>query len=90
MRDISDKFNTFRTALARGTVEVGSQTSRRFALTRFSRESHPGGSRGSDPSGQKHRQIIPFCRPVLLEGVSVDFKITDGSIEVEAIVKAHT
>ena len=89
MRDITDKFSTFRTALARGTLEVGSQTIQAIHSQKVPKgDPIPVARVAAIQAAKNTSQIIPYCHPVPLEGVSVDFKIKDSSIEVEASVKA--
>jgi cyclic pyranopterin monophosphate synthase len=89
MRDITDKFSTLRTALARGTLEASAQTIQAIHSQKVPKgDPIPVARVAAIQAAKNTSQIIPYCHPVPLEGVSVEFKINDSSIEVEASVKA--
>lgn len=89
MRDISAKFPTLRTAVARAEVDVAVGT-----LARIRAQSVPKG----DPlpvarvagvqAAKMTSQLIPYCHPVPLSFVGVDFMMQDTTIVVTATAKA--
>lgn len=89
MLDISRKFTTLRTAVAQATVTVAPET-----LARVRRGDLPKG----DPltvarvaaiqAAKNTSQIIPYCHPLPLDYVGVEFTLGDETIVVTTTVKA--
>ncbi|MBC7998108.1 MAG: bifunctional molybdenum cofactor biosynthesis protein MoaC/MoaB [Leptolyngbya sp.] len=89
MRDISNKVNTLRTAVARARLKVSPST------IRLIRE---GGAPKGDPipvarvaaiqAAKNTSQIIPYCHPMPVEFVGVEFQLDEDFIEILATVKA--
>ncbi|MBY0356601.1 MAG: bifunctional molybdenum cofactor biosynthesis protein MoaC/MoaB [Candidatus Obscuribacterales bacterium] len=89
MRDISAKTNTLRTATAQATLQAGT-----FVLEKLRSGDLPKG----DPlpvakvaaiqAAKSTSQIIPYCHPVPVDFVSVDFKLLEDRILITVTVKA--
>lgn len=89
MRDISNKVKTLRTATARAVLRVSSST-----ITKI----HQGEVPKGDPlqvakvaaiqAAKNTSQIIPYCHPLPVEFVGVDFKLKNDIIEILVTVKA--
>lgn len=89
MRDISDKFSTLRIAIARGKIEARSETIEALRAQKLPKGDPISVARVAATQAAKNTsQIIPYCHPVPLDCVTLDFKVRDTSIEVEAVVKA--
>ncbi|MBQ9679451.1 MAG: cyclic pyranopterin monophosphate synthase MoaC [Ruminococcus sp.] len=88
MVDVTEKDETFRTAIAAGTVKVNTDT---MSLIKS------GGIKKGDVlsvaqvagimAAKKTSDIIPMCHPLLLSSVDVRFILTDTEVQIEAEVK---
>ena len=88
MVDVTDKDETFREAIAAGTVKVHPDT---MALIRS------GGVKKGDVlsvaqvagimAAKKTADIIPMCHPLALSGVDIRFALTDTEVRIEASVR---
>lgn len=88
MVDVTEKEETFRTAIAAGTVKVNTDT---MGLIKS------GGIKKGDVlsvaqvagimAAKKTSDIIPMCHPLLLSSVNVRFSLTDTEVRIEAEVK---
>lgn len=89
MRDISRKIKTLRTAVAQATLRVSPST-----LTLLKENKIPKGNplevaKVAAIQGAKNTsQIIPYCHPIPIDFVGVEFKIGKGEIVVNVEVKA--
>lgn len=89
MRDISQKSNTLRTATAKAVLRMSPAT---VALVRQNKV--PKG----DPitvarvaaiqAAKKTSDLLPFCHPIPVAHVSVEFKLDEDAIEITTTVKA--
>lgn len=89
MRDVSKKIKTLRTAVAQATLKASPAT---IALI------HNGGIPKGDPlpvakvaaiqAAKNTSQIIPYCHPLPIEYVGVEFKLGTDAIVTTVTVKA--
>ncbi len=89
MRDVSQKVNTLRTAVAKAILRVSPET-----ITQIKAGTLPKG----DPlavakvaaiqAAKNTSQIIPYCHPLPVDFVGVEFQLDENSIEIEVKVKA--
>lgn len=89
MKDVSDKVNTLRTAVAE-------------AVVRASRGAVASAKAGQTPKGavwdvarsagiiaaKKTSELIPYCHPIPVDHISIDFETTDSTIKISSTVKA--
>lgn len=88
MVDVTDKAETFREAIAEGTVIVEPDT---MELIKG------GGIKKGDVlsvaqvagimAAKKTSDMIPMCHPLMLSGVDISFDLTDAEIHIKATVK---
>lgn len=89
MRDISRKIVTLRTAIARATVKCG-----RVSIDAIRDRTVPKGdplevARVAAVNAAKQTSlIIPYCHPVPVDFVGVEYEVEDASVEIVATVKA--
>ncbi len=89
MRDISSKVNTLRTATARATLKACPET---ILLIKN------GGAPKGDPlpvakvaaiqAAKNTSQIIPYCHPLPVDFVGVEFELDEDAIHIQTTVKA--
>lgn len=88
MVDVTEKDETFRTAVAAGTVKIKEDTMNLIKS---------GGIKKGDVlsvaqvagimAAKKTSDIIPMCHPLLLSSVDIRFTLTDTEVRIEAKVK---
>lgn len=88
MVDVMDKAETFREAIAEGTVIVEPDT---MELIKS------GGIKKGDVlsvaqvagimAAKKTSDMIPMCHPLMLSGVDISFELTDAEIHIKATVR---
>ena len=88
MVDVTDKAETFREAIAEGTVIVEPDT---MELIKS------GGIKKGDVlsvaqvagimAAKKTSDMIPMCHPLMLSGVDISFELTDAEIHIKATVR---
>ena len=88
MVDVTDKAETFREAIAEGTVIVEPDT---MELIKS------GGIKKGDVlsvaqvagimAAKKTSDMIPMCHPLMLSGVAISFELTDAEIHIKATVR---
>lgn len=88
MVDVTDKAETFREAIAEGTVIVEPDT---MELIKS------GGIKKGDVlsvaqvagimAAKKTSDMIPMCHPLMLSGVDIGFELTNTEIHIKATVK---
>ena len=89
MRDVSRKIVTLRTAAAKATLNLAPAT---VALVREGKV--PKGNPlevakvAAVQAAKSTSQIIPYCHPVPVDAVDVEYSITDHQIELQVTVKA--
>jgi cyclic pyranopterin monophosphate synthase len=89
MRDISRKISTFRTATAKAVIKVSPNT---IALIRQNKTPKidvlPIARVAAVQAAKKTSDIIPYCHPLPVSYVGVNFHLDEDFIEVEVLVKA--
>ena len=90
MADVTDKAETYRTAVAAGTVKVAPQT---MTLIKS------GGIKKGDVlsvaqvagimAAKKTPEIIPMCHPLAISSADIRFTLTDREIHIEAEIKCR-
>ncbi|MBP9090871.1 bifunctional molybdenum cofactor biosynthesis protein MoaC/MoaB [bacterium] len=89
MRDVSHKVNTLRTAVAKAILRVSPST-----IQQIKGNALPKGNPlevakvAAIQAAKNTSQIIPYCHPMPVEFVGVDFQLDEDSIEVVVTVKA--
>lgn len=88
MVDVTDKAETFREAIAEGTVIVEPDT---MELIKS------GGIKKGDVlsvaqvagimAAKKTSDMIPMCHPLMLSGVDISFELTNAEIHIKATVR---
>ena len=88
MVDVTDKAETFREAIAEGTVIVEPDTMELIKR---------GGIKKGDVlsvaqvagimAAKKTSDMIPMCHPLMLSGVDIGFELTDAEIHIKATVR---
>jgi cyclic pyranopterin monophosphate synthase len=89
MRDISDKVRTLRVATAQAILKASSKTImaiREHAIPKG--DPLPVAKIAAIQAAKNCSQIIPYCHPMLIEFVGVEFQLHDTFIEVHVTVKA--
>ena len=91
MVDVTDKAETFREAIAEGTVIVEPDT---MELIKS------GGIKKGDVlsvaqvagimAAKKTSDMIPMCHPLMLTGVDINFELTETEIHIHAAVKCKS
>ena len=88
MRDINPKIKTLRVATARATIRVSPQTLVVIRERRVPKGDPLEVSRVAAIMAAKNTtQILPFCHPLLIEWVGVDFTLGTDRIDVDVTVK---
>lgn len=89
MRDVSAKIKTLRVATARAVLKVSPSTIQMIREGRVPKGDPLPVSKVAAIQGAKNTpQIIPYCHPVPLDFVSVDFELQDSAIIVTTTAKA--
>jgi molybdenum cofactor biosynthesis protein MoaC len=89
MRDVSAKIKTLRIATARAVLKVSPSTIQMIHENRVPKGDPLPVAKVAAIQGAKNTpQIIPYCHPVPLDYVSVDFELQDSAIIVTTTAKA--
>lgn len=89
MRDISNKSDTLRTAVARATLKVSAQTLDLMRENKMPKgDPLPVAKVAAIQAAKNTSQIIPYCHPIPVSFVDCRFTLGDGRIEIETEVKA--
>lgn len=89
MRDISHKFPTLRTATARAELHLAPATVARLRAGDIPKgDPLPVAKVAAIQAAKNTSQIIPYCHPLPVDFVGVEFAITDSLIAAEVTVKA--
>lgn len=89
MRDVSQKVSTLRTAVAKAILRVSPDT-----ITQIKKGSLPKGNPlevarvAAVQAAKNTSQLIPYCHPLPIDYVGVEFHIDEDCIEIETTVKA--
>jgi molybdenum cofactor biosynthesis protein MoaC len=89
MRDVTHKPNTLRTATARALLKTSPSTIDLVRQNKIPKGDPLAVARVAAIQAAKNTsQIIPYCHPLPVTHVDIEFKIDEDAIEVEATVKA--
>jgi cyclic pyranopterin monophosphate synthase len=89
LRDISRKINTFRTAKAHAVLKASPDTIRRIQSGDLPKaDPLPIARVAAVQAAKNTSQIIPYCHPMPIEFVGVDFVLGTDKIDIDVEVKA--
>lgn len=89
MRDISTKVKTLRTATAKSVLKVSPATIQMIKDGTVPKgDPLPVAKVAAVQAAKNTSQIIPYCHPLPIDFVGVDFDLKNDSIEISATVKA--
>ncbi|MGA7160276.1 MAG: bifunctional molybdenum cofactor biosynthesis protein MoaC/MoaB [Bacteroidota bacterium] len=89
MRDISRKITTLRTAVAQATLRVSSSTIKRIRENKIPKGNPLEVAKVAGIQGAKNTsQIIPYCHPLPVDFVGVEFALGKNNIVTTVEVKA--
>lgn len=89
MLDITHKFPTLRTATAEATVKAAPETVQRVAQRRIPKGDALETARAAAVMAAKNTPgFIPFCHPINLTYVGVDYSLNETTVSVRVTVKA--
>lgn len=84
MVDISDKPDTYRRAIARGTVKMKAATLDLIKKGKITKGNVLASARlAGIMAAKRTSDLIPLCHPLLIGNISVDFTINDSAAAVE-------
>lgn len=89
MRDISHKVSTLRTAVAKAILRVSPETIKQIRMNTLPKGDPLAVARVAAVQAAKNTsQIIPYCHPLPVDFVGVNFTLDEDHIEIEVTVKA--
>lgn len=89
MKNIADKIKTLRTATAASTVRMNNKTIERLKSNDLPKKDVlPIARAAAVMAAKKTPELIPYCHPIPLDEVSVEFEIKDDRVEVTASTAA--
>src|SRR5271170_5838284 len=89
MRDISHKPTTLRTAVAKSTLKMSPATIELVKQNKVPKgDPLPVARVAAIQAAKNTSQIIPFCHPLPVTHVNVEFKIDQDAIDILVTVKA--
>ncbi|HEY9773555.1 MAG TPA: bifunctional molybdenum cofactor biosynthesis protein MoaC/MoaB [Planktothrix sp.] len=89
MRDVSHKPNTLRTAVARALLKMSPSTVELIRQNKIPKGDPLTVARVAAVQAAKNTaQIIPYCHPLPITHVTVDFKLDEDAVEILTAVKA--
>lgn len=89
LRDVSHKVNTLRTAVARAILRVSPNTIRQIKGGTLPKGDPLAVAKVAAIQAAKNTsQIIPYCHPLPVDFVGVEFQLDEDRIEIEVKVKA--
>lgn len=85
MRNISDKYSSLRTATAAASVRMAPEFIRRIVENRVEKGNVLETARVAGTiAAKKTSELIPYCHPLPIDDIKLEFKALKGSIEVTA------
>lgn len=89
MRDISAKIKTLRTATAEAVITMQPDTAQRIRQGTVPKgDPLPVAKVAAVQAAKNTSQIIPYCHPLPIDFVGVDFEVQDTQIRIAVTVKA--
>lgn len=89
MRDVSAKVKTLRTATAKSVLKVSPKTIQMIKDGQIPKgDPLPVAKVAAVQAAKNTSQIIPYCHPLPIDFVGVEFDLKNDSIEISATVKA--
>lgn len=89
MRDVSAKVKTLRTATAKSILKVSPATIQMIKDGKIPKgDPLPVAKVAAIQAAKNTSQIIPYCHPLPIDYVGVEFNLNNDSIEISATVKA--
>ena len=89
MRDVSHKVNTLRTAVAKAILRVSPSTIEEIRAGTLPKGNPLDVAKVAAIQAAKNTsQIIPYCHPLPVDFVGVEFHMGEDMIEIEVKVKA--
>jgi cyclic pyranopterin phosphate synthase len=89
MRDVSHKVSTLRVAVAKAVLRVSPSTIEQIRTNTLPKGSPLAVAKVAAIQAAKNTStIIPYCHPIPIEFVGVEFRLDEDSIEIETTVKA--
>ncbi len=89
MRDVSAKVKTLRTATAKSILKVSPATIQMIKDDKIPKgDPLPVAKVAAIQAAKNTSQIIPYCHPLPIDYVGVEFELNKDSIEISATVKA--
>ncbi len=89
MRDVSAKVKTLRTATAKSVLKVSPATIQMIKDGKLPKgDPLPVAKVAAVQAAKNTSQIIPYCHPLPIDFVGVEFELKNDSIEISATVKA--
>lgn len=87
MVDVSQKEDTKRTAIAKGTIITGKEIISKIQEASIQKGDVLSVSRIAGIMGaKKTSELIPLCHPLMLSKITIDFEVFDTSIDVYCTV----
>src|SRR5580658_929831 len=89
MRDVSHKPNTLRTAVARALLKMTPSTVELIRQNKIPKGDPLTVARVAAVQAAKNTsQIIPYCHPLPISHVNIEFKLDEDAVEILTTVKA--
>jgi molybdenum cofactor biosynthesis protein MoaC len=89
MRNISNKIETLRTARAEALVKIQKETVQLLKEGRAPKgDPFPLAKGAAVMAAKKTSDLIPYCHPILIDSVKIDFEFREGVIAITAEVTA--
>ena len=88
MVDVGDKAVTRRRAVARGSITMAPATSSAIVAGTLPKGDVLATARiAGIQAAKRTSDLIPLCHPLMLTSVSVDLTVSDGRVDIEAVVE---
>ena len=88
MVDVGDKAVTRRRAVARGSITMAPATSSAIVAGTLPKGDVLATARiAGIQAAKRTSDLIPMCHPLMLTSVSVDLTVSDGRVDIEAVVE---
>lgn len=89
MKDITDKYETLRTAKAQSVIKASPQLIEKIRFARLEKGDALSLAKASAVlAAKKTPELIPYCHPVKVDFVDVNFEFTEQTIIITVDVKA--